>query len=97
MHSLKDSEKVAPMIKILLQTAILDQCINVFYDTLTDNFIKPRLKFISNQKVFERLGQLMALPLIRRRYPSSLVDKFITVEIREVPDGVYPSHHKMKS
>jgi hypothetical protein len=97
MHSLKDSEKVATMIKILLRTAILDQCINVFYDTLTDNFIKPRLKFISNQKIFERLGQLMALPLIRRRYPSTFADKIITVEARQFPDGIYSSHHKMKS
>lgn len=85
------------MIKILLRTAVLDQCINVFYDTLTDNFVKPRLKFISNQKVFERLGQLMALPLIRRQYPSSFADKIIQVEAREFPDDFNSSFHKRKS
>ena len=69
------------MIKLLLKHMIFEQCLNVLFDNLNENFrpppkVPPRMvgsmvKRLSDVETYQQY----ALPLIRRQFPTLLADK----------------------
>ena len=63
------------MIKLLLKHIIYETCISVFFERLTDGFLRP---------VIERIG----IPLVRKMMPSLFSANVVGVQPMNKPTGI---------